>query len=375
MKKHEINLGTFTPKGHAAAEHRDGILFVNVNRSIPESISKPHLRVNSYVSPPGKFRLPMRIDIEAKIDAPGLHLFLGNGHISFGTEWQDNRRLDDIAEPSFKPKFFHNHIPMNEYAQITVIYDLNEMQILVNGEERYYSKKEKYMKSALFAEMNMEGFTLKITCSKHTNLTIKSVCVAEFEKCTGITASGKELPAPVSYNKAVAEGEKPTFETCISLLPVETQSEIIKTDEFLRSLKPLNFKRTIDKYGGKITYVASEHGFSYAFFLSNDVMHHALQWYIVTNGKVETWRRKADMMDETLERLAETSPELAEKLFSNLKDCVGCYTNCLAKTKYKFGGKQGFFCHGSMAFTMRKEDFDDARAFIAAFGGLVKEGG
>jgi hypothetical protein len=37
--------------------------------------------------------------------------------MDFGTLWSDNRRIDDIIEPNHKPRFFYNHIPMNEFAE------------------------------------------------------------------------------------------------------------------------------------------------------------------------------------------------------------------------------------------------------------------
>ena len=42
-------------------------------------------------------------------------------------------------------------------------------------------------------------------------------------------------------------------------------------------------------------------------------------------------------MEDTLRRLADTRPDLAERMFINLEECVGCYEHCLAKTQYRFG--------------------------------------
>lgn len=193
---------------------------------------------------------------------------------------------------------------MNEFTEISVLYDLKEMQILIDGEERYYSNNERYMKSRAFSEMNQDGCELKIACDKLVNLCIKSVTVTEYDETCGISHSGMELLIAPAKNMAIAPGEKPTFEKCISLLPEYFQSEIVKNDEYLRALKPLKFKRQIEKNGNKITYVASDYGVSYAIYLSNDLFDHSLQWYLFTQGKPETWHRKADMMEETLSRLA-----------------------------------------------------------------------
>lgn len=374
MIKHTINLERFLPKGQVACEYRDNMLFMTTKRAIPtQRFDAEHLSINSYIYLPDKYKLPLRIDITAKIDAPGLYLIFGNGHINFGTLCSDNRRIDDIVSPARKTIQFHNCITMNHFTNISLLYDLKEMQIMIDGKERYYSKKERYMKSQAFGEMNKEGFELKIACDKLVNLCIKSVTITEYDDTCGITHSEMEIPAAIKKNEAIGQDEKPTFDRCISLLPVEIQSEIIKIDEYLKSLKSLKFKRTIEKNGNKITYVASDYGFSYAIYLSNDIFDHSLQWYIITNGKPETWHRKADRMEETLNSLTNISPDFAERMFFNLDDCVGCYKNCLAKTQYRFHGKCKTVCHGKLKFKMSASGFEDVHTFINEISHLLQE--
>jgi hypothetical protein len=137
-------------------------------------------------------------------------------------------------------------------------------------------------------------------------------------------------------------------------------------------LKALKFKRQIEKNGNKIAYVASDFGFSYAIYLSNDIFDHSLQWYLITSGKPETWHRKADRMEETLSRLADTSPDFAERMFSNLDDCTGCYANCLARTKYQYRGKSKAVCHGKLKFKMSPSGFEDVRTMVDAINQLVQ---
>ena len=129
------------------------------------------------------------------------------------------------------------------------------MQILIDGEERYYSKKERYMKARTLHDLNETGFELKIACDKLVNLLIKSVSVTEYRESCGIIPSGELLEA-VTKNIELASGEKPDFEKCISFLPEVIQNEIVRTDEFLRAQKILKFRRQIEKNGNKITYVA-----------------------------------------------------------------------------------------------------------------------
>ena len=203
------------------------------------------------------------------------------------------------------------------------------------------------------------------------NLYIKSVKITEYADTCGILHSAAELPRTISRNEAINSGEKPIFEKCISLLPSQIQNEIIKTDQYLKSLKPLKFKRQIEKNGNKITYVASEYGLSYAIYLSNDIFDHSLQWYIITSGKSESWHRKADMMEETLKYLAASSPDIARRMFQNLSDCVGCNKNCLVKTHYQFEDKHKMVCHGKLKFKMSAFGFKDVYTFIEAINNIV----
>jgi hypothetical protein len=344
------------------------------NHAIPtQRFDVEHLSINSYIYLPDKFRLPLRIDITAKIDAPGLYILFGKGHVNFGTLCSDNRRIDDIVAPTRKTIHYHNHICMNEFTDISLLYDLNEMQIMINGEERYYSKKEKYMKSSTLRTMYEDGFEFKIACDKLVNLCIKSISITEFDDTCDILHTKDELPVATTRNDAITLGEKPAFEKCISLLPATIQNEIIKTEEYLKSFKLLKFKRQIEKNGNKITYVASDHGFSYAIYLSNDIFDHSLQWYIITNGKPETWHRKADRMEETLNKLAGKSPDYAECIFYNLDDCVGCYKDCLGKTKYRFRDMHKTVCHGKLKFRMNASGFEDVRTFVGEINQLIQE--
>lgn len=371
---HNIALNSLIPKGRVTCELRDNLLAMTTDRALPtQRFDAEHLSIQSYVSLPGQYRLPMRIDLTVKIDAPGLYILTGDGHVNFGTPWSDNRRLDDIVAPSRKIAYFHNHMTMDQFTDISLLYDMKEMQILIDGEERYYSSKERYMKSKEFKERNREGFELKIACDKLVNVSIQSISVTEYEDTCGILHGDKELPAAVVRNLGVPEGEKPTFEKCISLLPEPIQKEIDSIDSYLKSLTPLKFRRTIEKNGNKITYVAADFGISYAIYVSNDIFDHSLQWYLITNGKPETWHRKADLMEAALDRLQHSSEEFAERMFYSLDDCVGCYQNCLGKTSYRFRGRQKTVCHGKLKFKMHADGFKDVRRFIDELKKLIEE--
>ncbi len=374
MKQHSIDLAHLISKGQATCEYKDNMLFMTTRRAIPtQRFDVEHISINSYLALPERYRLPLRVDMSVKISAPGLYLLIGEGHINFGTLWSDNRRIDDIVDPTRKTMNYHNHINMNEFTDISILYDRKEMQILINGEERYHSKKERYMKSPTFNKMNDEGFEIKIVCDKLVETCIKSLTITEYEDTCNIVSSELEMPIAITKNEAIAIGEKPTFEKCISLLPDNIQKEIIKNDEYLRSLKPLKFKRQIEKNGNKISYVASEYSLSYAIYLSNDIFDHSLQWYLITNGKPETWHRKADRMEEVLNSLEEKSPDFAERMFNHLDDCVGCYTHCLAKTPYQFHEGKKIACHGKLKFRMSISGFEDMLVFVNEINQLVQK--
>ncbi|WP_310602898.1 hypothetical protein [Anaerosporobacter sp.] len=367
-----INLELFESKGNVLTEYKDNLLYMTTTRkTMTTRFNSPELKRDSYIYIKKFFKLPLRVDLMVKIDTPGLYVFFGNGHLNFGTPWSDNRRMDDIVEPNSKPRSFDNYIPMNEFVNISIIYDLKEMQILINGEERYYSKKEKYMKSSLFKEMNEDGFELKIACDKRTEVYIKTVSVREFEDTANIVHSD-DLLTVKEQTKEIDEKEviKHTFESCTLNLPVDIKAEVVKMDGFLKSLKPMKFKRQIEKHGNKITYVASDYGFSYGILPSYDTMHHELQWYILTNCKPEFWHRKADMMEETLNELAKKDLLLAQRMFDNLNECVGC-SPCVVKTSYNFNGRKKIVCHGQMELKMKVSDFEDVREFINTINELL----
>lgn len=374
MTVHTINLSHFIPKGQAVCKVENNLLQMTTNCAIPtQRFDCEHLSIASYIQLPEKFKLPLRIDITAKIDAPGLYVLFGKGHVNFGTLCFDNRRIDDIVSPARKPIYFHNDIPFNEFTELSLLYDLKEMQILINSEERYYSTGERYMKSREFPELNRDGFELKIACDKLSNLTIQSITVTEFTDTCEIVHSEAGLPAAHTKNEAVTPGEKPTFEKCISRLPMNIQNEIIKMDEYLKSLKLFKFKRQIEKNGNKITYVASDDGFSYAIYLSNHLFDHSLQWYLITKGKPETWHRKDDRMEETLNRLMRKDPGFTQRMFFSLDDCVGCYKYCLARTRYQLANQKKAVCHGKLKFTMNPSGFADVRTFIEEVKALKQE--
>jgi len=365
MTEHPIGLNTLKTYGQTLAEIKDGILFFSSAKENPLNACKD-IRYY-YVEAPARYCLPLQIDLVAKIDNPAIYIHLGAGSIAFG-----NRagRIEDICGPhKGKQIHFYSGIPINEFVHVKIIFDLKEMQILVNGKERYYSTNEKYMKAKVFASMNGEGFPLKIACDNRADIQIKQITVTEYAESGGIVLHTESNDEPFKFYALTG---KPTFESCISELPDTLRSAIIDIDAWIRTLRPIKFKRQIDKNGEKITYVASEQGFSYQVYISGSVLRHTVWWYILTQGKPETWRRKADNMENTLNYLTQTDSYFAQRMFNNLYKCSGGYTSgCLGRTLYTFNDKKIISCHGKLNFTMNLSEFDDVKRFINAVNDLT----
>lgn len=372
MKTMTVDLSTMVPKGKVRSEVTNHILKMTTTRAIHDvGYNIRRDKINSFTTIPGQYKLPMRIDMSISIDMPTMLLFVGDGHISFGSPWMENRNIEDIAMPKGKPKVFDNHIEFNEFVDISVIYNLKEMQILINGEERYYSTKERYMKSDSFRKRNKAGFDLGITCTKRADLQIRSIVITEHEDEFPLVHIKKSDITPISNE--ILQTQKPTFESCIEELPPEIHSEIIKTDTFLKSLQNMKFKRMIEKHGNKITYVESNRGVSYAMYLSKNLMHHSVQYYIITNGKPETWGRKDNPLEEVLKEIGKTKPELADRIFYNLNECIGCGEHCMVKTPYSYQSQKKITCHGKIFFKMCLSDFQDIRDFFSELNLLPRK--
>ena len=372
--EHSIDPAALQPKGAVRAQAKAGTLCFTTLRRIPSEYEREHLRVRDCLIVPGIYRLPLRICFSVRIDEPGFYVMLGDGHISLGTPWNDNRRLDDIIAPSRKPFFFHNHIPMGRFVDVVLTYDRKALQVLIEGEERYFSTKERYMRARDFAPRNAEGFVLAFACDKGVHTEVRGLTVTEYADAAPIargTPAGREA---IQGNEAALPGERPTFEGCIARLPDDLHREAEAMDAWLRSLPGLKFRRQIEPHGNKITYVAAAEGLSYGILPSNDTLSHRLEWYIVTNGPTDTWARKADRMEQTLRAIAQDNPAFAQRLYDNLWECVGCYPadHCLARTRYGFAGQTKITCHGRMRFAMSAQGFGEARAFLAAVSRLPR---
>lgn len=331
----------------------NGRLWFTVETAPPQNYRCHNATVHSYLETVCIYRFPLRIDMTVSLDAPSFCMLFGDaGRINFCSTWDDNRRIADISEPPVegKPRFFANQMPLNTPTDICVICNLKSMQILINGEQRYYSTKEKYMKSPAFPELNAAGFPLRLSCIKRTGVTVHSCTITESETDFE-TVKQEYMPEPVLRNMPLLPGEKPGFDAMIARLPEEIRRKVIEMDGFLRSYKPIKFRRTLEKNGNKIYYNASTTGASYTIYLSRDILTHSLR---IPNG-----------FEAMLDRLSEEDAAFADRIFSYLRDCSGCYgPGCGARTPYTFHGKTRQTCHGKIEFKMEASEFDDVVRLI-----------
>ena len=300
------------------------------------------------------------------MDSPALYVLLGKGHLNFGS-FMDNRCIGDIVEPDTKTHSFYNQINIGKDVRLSILYGINFIQIIVDDEIRYFSKKEKYMKSPLFAPLNVEGFVLKIACAKHTQLCLKKLHITEFDtpELTPLPQNNVLTGQILSIDKKV----KSDFEECLLMLSPTLADEIRLTDNYLRKTKDLLIKRKVEgtSKACKINYV-SAHGFSYAIHISENTMNHFFWWYMVSNHKFQEkyMGRKNDLTAETFARMYSIAPDISERLFSYYDDCVNCGTNCSVKTIYELNGKKKTVCHGKMLMNMNVTTLSDVRFMIDA---------
>lgn len=377
MKRHRITQDMLETHGQATINMEEGQPAVRTTHSITPigTIDFSEKLKKHYVSLPGTYRLPFRVDLTVRLDHPSFYLFIGAGYITFGSAGQDNRKLEDIVRHSGKPNQDHtsydNGMPYGEYTQISVIYNRDEMQITIGGQERFYSRRQAYMRAKDLDDWNSRGFSIGLSVSKRSTVFIKEITVTEAEGSIPVVRGAATAGKPASGRET---GLKPTFETELGGLPREYRQRLTEMDGFFRSLRPLKCRRVLDKGGCKITYVAADYGVSYAVEVWESRFTHCFNWYIVYNGKPETWHRKADYMEEALEETAKTNPELAKRIFYALNDCVGCFgEGCLAQTPYQFGGQKRMTCHGRVLLRMCEEDLRDAKEFFLILNGLIEQ--
>ena len=160
-----------------------------------------------------------------------------------------------------------------------------------------------------------------------------------------------------------------SFATFVASLSVELQNEVVGMDTFLKSLRPLKFKRTVDKR--KINYVSSDYGISYAILpLGTEPTQH-FGWYYLHNKETNKWYRKTDYFEETLTQIAKADPQSSKYIFDALNECTLCKGRACSAISYTYDGKQRLACYGRIIMPLHGNDFNYARDFFRQLNLLV----
>lgn len=350
MKTHNIPLESFTPKSKTKVKIENEGLY------IPAEI-KSNGKERHYVYIPGKYKLPFRINMTAKIgfiaEPPSqFTLIIGKGNVYFNGGYTES--CDILTGSKITPDaVYYNDIPSKEYVDISVMYGSKVMWAAVDGEYCLSSEESEYMKllhDNTVPDKFINGLDIAICGGTGTKLEIKSLTIIEYEN------DELEIPAEISNVPELSP-----FEWYVKGLPLELQDEMIKTDEFLLNdmKKILKFKRAIDKYG-HLTY-KSPCGFQYTIFEHGAGEFHEINW---------DWMKKPDYTDAVLVKLAESSPEFADKMFSRLWDCGS--PTCKRVSINEYNGKTKITCRSTIVFKWLPAEFEDVRKVAAAANEVVK---
>jgi len=130
------NLEMLEPRGNVRMSHD------------PEGIRITCPRDDGSVIAPGKYSVPVRIDLTAKTDSTNIRLKYGDGAAILNWECNDHElRVHDPVDGKYNNGVAgKGSIPVNEFVQISWILDLDYMLLLVNGEVRLFRRNEPYMK-------------------------------------------------------------------------------------------------------------------------------------------------------------------------------------------------------------------------------------
>jgi hypothetical protein len=179
-----------------------------------EGISITCPRGNGYVAAPGKYTVPVKIDLLAKTDSANIRLRYGDGAAIFNSESQgyELRVLDPIKRDFRYSVGGKGKIPTNEFVHICWILDHDYMLLLVNDEVRLFRKgSSPYMKlmneGTPFPELEVG-----VASANGSVVTIKELTITEWN----LAEHSKEPLAILSPNHVhVIEGESVTLESRI----------------------------------------------------------------------------------------------------------------------------------------------------------------
>ncbi|MCL2546965.1 MAG: hypothetical protein FWE06_07215 [Oscillospiraceae bacterium] len=366
MKIHKIPLEAITsdginkfgkPKKGVKIRVENGELHIPADESILGK-AKHHVYV------PGNYKLPFRIDMTAKTESLAakltdmvsqLTLLVGCGMVYFNgghtsaTDFLVPAKGSSVGDAKLTSFVAYNDMPLRDFADISVFVGRKMLWATVNGQICFASDKMPYMEL-----LDDQTVDIAISGGTHTMLTISTLTITEYEN------DEPEIPVVLANLPEIS-----SFEMYINGLPPEVHDELRKTDEFLLNdmKKSLKLRRSIDK-GGHLLY-QSPCGFHYRIREFGVHNCHETHWVKSAN--------KPDFTSEALNKLAETSPDLANEMFARLLVCTPHARDCGRRTSVSFNGQTRQVCAGRIELEMLPERFDDVRKYIAVVGEVVTQ--
>lgn len=167
-------------------------------------------RDDGAVIAPGKYIIPLKIDLTAKTDSTNIRVKYGNGVVILNWERNENElRVHDPVDGGYcNGSVGKGKVPIDEFVNISWILDHDYMLLMVNGEVRLFRKNLPYMK------LKNEGkpfpeLEVGVASAMGSVVTIKELNITEWKH----TEHCREPLAFILPNKAyVKEGETITLE-------------------------------------------------------------------------------------------------------------------------------------------------------------------
>jgi hypothetical protein len=352
LNSHIIPLASVTPKNKIKTNLDENGLH------IPSEI-KANASGRNHVLLPGRYKLPFRIEMNVKMAAanPPIQCTwqLGRGQIYFNgghTSVADvvlAEKSSVSGDNQLADYVYYSGMPEKEYAVVSATLGSEMMWITVDGTVCYFSGRMPYqemLRNGSLPRDAADGLALAVCGGTHTQLSIKSITVTEYDD------DEPEIPAEIPGIPASSP-----FELYVRGLPPELHDEVFKTDAFFMDeiKNTMKFKRSIDKHG-HLSY-KTPGGF-----------HYEIREYGALGWHRAHFIKKPEYTGRVLDKIAESSPDLADRLFAELQACDPHARECARRTPVVFKGAEKSTCAGNMNFRWSPEGFGDLRRAVAAAG-------
>jgi len=300
---------------------------------------------------PGTYKPPFRICVTAKLEfkrtnqiASQLTWYIGRGNMYFNGGHTIG--LDIFSGDKIVPDFLlHNYMPSQEFVEISVMFGHEMLWVSVDDKYCYATENAPYMLASL-----QNGLDIAMCGGTDTKLTIRSITITEYDN------DEPDIPKELANLPQLSP-----FELYAKGLPLTVHEEMLALDEYLLADKKLKFKRSIDKHGHLI--YKSPCGLQYQIREYGVGKRHELHW-------VQS-KTKPDRTNEVFKKMAEFSPEFAEKIFAKLKICSPHKRDCDLRTTIEFNGEARQVCRSKIPFKMHPQEFEDLKMVVKAAAKII----